>query len=229
MKILVVIAAVAAALASSSSAQEICTCVPAPASGFKVVVTESAKSNTKLAEATLHLRSEIAEAVTLNPKLSRISSSTTFWITDRKWHPGMITYHPSATWLSQNGHDPAMARGIELFGINNFLIWNQPGDQPLAVLHELSHAYHHRYLDWDNTGEVAAVYNAARASGKYNAVRRYTSTGPIMQAYAMANKYEYFAEITEAYFGANDFQPFNRAELKTFDPKGYALMVKVWG
>ena len=38
----------------------------------------------------------------------------------------------------------------------------------------------------------------------------------------------YFAELSEAYFGTNDFYPFVRAELKEHDPRGYALMEKAW-
>ena len=39
---------------------------------------------------------------------------------------------------------------------------------------------------------------------------------------------EYFAEATEAYFGANDFYPFVRAELKEHYQKRYALMERLW-
>lgn len=42
------------------------------------------------------------------------------------------------------------------------------------------------------------------------------------------NEKEYFAELTEAYFGKNDFYPFTRAELKTHDPKGYRMIEAVW-
>jgi hypothetical protein len=40
---------------------------------------------------------------------------------------------------------------------------------------------------------------------------------------------EFFAEMTEAYFGVNDFFPFNRAELKEAEPDIYALLADVWG
>ena len=43
------------------------------------------------------------------------------------------------------------------------------------------------------------------------------------------NDQEYFAELTEAYFGTNDFYPFVRAELKQHDPKMYQVLEKVWG
>ena len=37
-----------------------------------------------------------------------------------------------------------------------------------------------------------------------------------------------FAEISEAYFGTNDFYPFTRAELAAYDPVGYAMLEQVW-
>jgi dipeptidyl-peptidase-4 len=39
---------------------------------------------------------------------------------------------------------------------------------------------------------------------------------------------EYFAEATEAYFGKNDFFPFNREELKAHDPLMHDLVGKLW-
>ena len=40
---------------------------------------------------------------------------------------------------------------------------------------------------------------------------------------------EYFSEICEAYWGENDYAPFNYAELKEKDPVGFQLMVDTWG
>jgi len=47
--------------------------------------------------------------------------------------------------------------------------------------------------------------------------------------YGLTNQKEFFAEMTEAYFGMNDFYPFNRGELKTKEPEVYALMEEIWG
>ena len=35
--------------------------------------------------------------------------------------------------------------------------------------------------------------------------------------------------MTEAYFGHNDFYPFNRAELQDAEPEVFALLEKIWG
>jgi hypothetical protein len=47
--------------------------------------------------------------------------------------------------------------------------------------------------------------------------------------YACTNPQEYFAEMTEAYFGTNDFYPFVRAELKQVDPRMHDLLERLWG
>ena len=51
---------------------------------------------------------------------------------------------------------------------------------------------------------------------------------PDQPAYAKNDAREYFCEITEAWFGANDFYPFNREQLKQHDPMGWQLMHLVW-
>ena len=51
----------------------------------------------------------------------------------------------------------------------------------------------------------------------------------MQRAYALTNAKEYFAELTEAYYGFNDFYPFNREQLQAFDPAGYALVEQAWG
>ena len=40
---------------------------------------------------------------------------------------------------------------------------------------------------------------------------------------------EFFAEMTEAYFGSNDFYPFVTSELKQAEPETFALIAKIWG
>ncbi len=47
-------------------------------------------------------------------------------------------------------------------------------------------------------------------------------------AHAKNNKAEYFAELTEAYFGKNDFESYTKLGLEQFDPVGYQLMLDVW-
>jgi hypothetical protein len=50
-----------------------------------------------------------------------------------------------------------------------------------------------------------------------------------MNADALTNEYEYFAELSEAYFWRNDFFPFNRNQLYEYDPMGAEMIRTGWG
>jgi hypothetical protein len=40
---------------------------------------------------------------------------------------------------------------------------------------------------------------------------------------------EFFAEMSESYFGKNDFSPFDAEELKREEPELFQLLVEIWG
>ncbi|MEI7953679.1 MAG: zinc-dependent peptidase [Verrucomicrobiota bacterium] len=144
--------------------------------------------------------------------------------------PPRAEYHSEGTWLSENGRNPAMARGVEFTNVRIFEA--ETRRMPNFVLHELAHAYHDRVLGGQPAiGEIAAAYQKAKASGKYDRVERQDSEGRkrMDRAYALTNPFEYFAESTEAYFGHNDFFPYTRAELQQHDPEMCALLGKLWG
>ena len=99
---------------------------------------------------------------------------------------------------------------------------------PYVVLHELAHAYHNQVLEGGFAEpRVKAAYDGAVEAGIYDEVMSHT--GRKVRHYGLNNQMEYFAETTEAYFGVNDFYPFVRAELKEFDPMGFAMMEEIWG
>jgi hypothetical protein len=53
--------------------------------------------------------------------------------------------------------------------------------------------------------------------------------GKRVRHHALTDQKEFFAEMTEAYFGLNDFFPFNRAELMTAEPEIFELLQAIWG
>ena len=137
-------------------------------------------------------------------------------------HVGMC-YHPSREWLTEHGYNPDKAGCIEVANVANFLSWS--GHQPSMVLHELAHAYHHQVLGYDHAA-IKQAYEHAKEGRLYESVLRYD--GETARAYALNNDQEYFAELTEAYFGANDFYPFVRAEVRQYDPVAFAMLEDVW-
>jgi hypothetical protein len=139
---------------------------------------------------------------------------------------GCAAYHPSEVWLTEHKMDPAMATNIEISNLPNFVSWTY--EQPWMVMHEMAHAYMFRVLDKGPLGkDIRDTFDAAVKSKRYEKVLRYT--GGQERHYALNNEKEFFAEMTEAYFGTNDTYPFVRAELQTYDPETFALMERVWG
>jgi arylsulfatase A-like enzyme len=132
-------------------------------------------------------------------------------------------YHPDGGWLQKAGRRPELAQCVELTNIEIFE--KEYRRMPMMVLHELAHAYHHQVLGFDHP-KLTAAYERARDSGTYNSVRR--NNGKSERAYGMTDKKEYFAESSEAYFGRNDFYPFDRKQLKRHDPEMHKLLVELW-
>jgi hypothetical protein len=147
------------------------------------------------------------------------------WVEWAKRPQGAAEFHPSAQWLRQNGYNPEKAGAVEIANVQNFVQWSR-STQPWMILHELAHTYHHRVLGEQNAA-IEATYHQAIQRNLYQSVN-YIQGGK-QKAYALTDAKEYFAELSEAYFGKNDFYPFTRSELKTYDPVGYQLMEKVWG
>ena len=136
-------------------------------------------------------------------------------------------YHPEVGWLKRNNRLPEMAKSIEITNVSIFPFEDRR--MPYLLLHELSHAYHDRVLGFDRA-DVIEAFTRARDSGSYDLVKRFNGKNTVMdKAYAMANAKEYFAEVSEAYFGKNDFFPFTREELRRHDPQVLKVLEKAWG
>ena len=149
-----------------------------------------------------------------------------FWVEHA--HPELraMQYHPSATWLTEHGFDPRLAKKVHITRAAELFSRQQLLKHPAVILHELAHAYHDQVLGFDDQGIVAA-YKRAMATGTYEKVALYN--GQQVRHYGATNHKEYFAEATEAYLYRNDFYPFVYAELKEHDPGAFAQMERVWG
>jgi hypothetical protein len=196
--------------------------------GWTVVVNKRflAKQAT-LAQETLALLRQQFRQIELRVPAEAVTKLRTihFWVEENEPHHPCMAYHPDPGWLRGHGMNPDKGRCVELSNARNFLEWTQ--QQPWMVLHELSHGYHHQFLKggFDNR-EIKSAFKDAMKSNRYESVPR--SSGKKEKAYAATNPMEYFAEASEAYFGKNDFYPFDRAELEQHDPKMFALVDKVW-
>jgi hypothetical protein len=137
-----------------------------------------------------------------------------------------LQYHPSRGWLEANGYDPELMRCVHVPRAASLTDRDLHAVQPRVILHELAHAYHDQVLGFDHR-EVLQAFGAAVEGGQYEEVLHVK--GHRTRHYALTNHKEYFAEGTEAYFGANDFHPFVRAELKSFDPELHRVLREIWG
>ena len=164
---------------------------------------------------------EITNAVP--PNACRKLQAIPIWLGVEDGHAPCAEYHPSASWLREHGFNPDKARAVEIGNARRFISWSKT--QPSMVLHELAHGFHDQVLGY-SYAPIRAAYKAALASGIYESVRR--NNGKTERAYALNNDQEYFAEVTEAFFGTNDFYPFIRQELKEHDPGIYSVLENVW-
>jgi hypothetical protein len=99
------------------------------------------------------------------------------------------------------------------------------GLQVNPLLHELAHAYHDLVLSFDDP-RIRMAFDRAQASGRYNAVR--DLHGRWARAYSISNPMEFFASLSETYFGTNDYFPFTQDDLKAFDPDSYRVISEAW-
>jgi hypothetical protein len=142
--------------------------------------------------------------------------------------PGLtaMQYHPSAEWLESHGYARELAKCVHIPNVDDFLSPFENHRMPWVVLHELAHAYHDQVLGFDEP-RIAAAWETFRA--KESTLEVLTSPGGTREHYARTNPQEFFAEMTESYFGSNDFYPFVAGELEHSEPATFALLATLWG
>lgn len=136
-----------------------------------------------------------------------------------------MQYHPSAEWLKSHGFSPELARCVHIPRAADLPTRRNINEQPWVILHELAHAFHDQKLGFEEP-RVLAAYERFKESGHGDAALLYN--GKKVKHYGLTNQKEFFAEMTEAFFGVNDFYPFNRAELMQSEPELFELLGEIW-
>lgn len=141
--------------------------------------------------------------------------------------PGLTSmqYHPSLGWLKEHGHDPTLAKMVHIPRASELVSRLPVNQQPMVVLHELAHAYHDQVLGFDEP-RIKAAWARFKESGKFEQTLHIA--GRTQKHYGLTNQMEFFAEMTEAFFGTNDFYPFVRGELKKELPELDKLLEEIW-
>ena len=137
-----------------------------------------------------------------------------------------MQYHPSAGWLRDNGYATELSKCVHIPDAAGFVSPHHQHRQPWSTLHELAHAYHDRVLGFEEP-RIKAAWKQAVESKRYDKVL--LINGRETRHYALTDQKEFFAEMTESYFGMNDFFPYNRSELLRENPEVHALLTEVWG
>lgn len=158
---------------------------------------------------------------------ARVKELQTIRIVLDKSHGKLIPmqYHPSEEWLVGNGYAADLARCVHIPVAEDLLKPRQINVQPWVVLHELAHAYHDQVLGFDDK-RILDAYSEFKMSKRGE--QALLVTGQRVRHYGLTDHKEFFAEMTEAYFGSNDFFPFNRGELKTTEPSIDRLLTEIW-
>jgi hypothetical protein len=137
-----------------------------------------------------------------------------------------MQYHPDAGWLEAHGFPTDLAKCVHVPRAADLPTRRNINEQPWAILHELAHAYHDQKLSFDEP-RIKEAYQKFKTSGHGDAALLYD--GKRVKHYGLTNQMEFFAEMTESFFGVNDFFPFNRAELHEAEPELFKLLTEVWG
>jgi len=135
-----------------------------------------------------------------------------------------MTYHASAKKLKATNQNPDKLHAIEIGNAGNFYRWQNL--QQFMILNQLARAYYHRVLGED-VPEIKAAWQKAVKTGKYDSVLRFD--GRHVRHPALNSPLEFFAEMTESYYGVNDHYPFLQFETKQHDPETCQLLAKLWG
>ncbi|HEY1378818.1 MAG TPA: hypothetical protein VGF55_18605 [Gemmataceae bacterium] len=168
----------------------------------------------------------------LVPKMLRILQDVPIWAEwdlTHKLIPNAIAvyYGGTAEGLLKLSGDPRKVNCVEILSMKRLGEVRHPGRSPeqIIILREMAHVVHHRLLGWDNP-ELKATFQQALDRDLYDEVndrsgRRTTSS-------ARTNVAQYFAEVSCAYLDSCNYFPFNRAQLRGYDPTGYAFLERVW-
>jgi hypothetical protein len=198
-------------------------------SGWKVLVDDRLLSepNQELAAKSLKFLEAKLDEIKIIVPADKVAKLQTVKIVLDLSHGGLVPfqYHPSAGWLKDNGYSPDLAKCVHLPRAKDLTTSRNVREQPMVILHELAHAYHDQFLDFDNP-RVKEIFEQYKKSG--NGEKTLLYNGKRTKHYALTDHKEFFAEMTESYFGSNDFYPFNRAELIESEPAIFELMKKVW-
>ena len=207
--------------------------------GFNFKIKESDyNSSRKGKDAVKYIKEDLDHIVSIIPEEAlEVMRKRPIWLEKNNTaNSSAAWYHTWAGYPESIGDLKEKGKCVEITNYSNYISWSDQ-NQPLMVLHELCHLYHDQGLGGDRNQEINKAYKNAKdnglyTTGWYRANTKYTSQSQwtkTTDVYCMVTVWEYFAELCEAYWGENDYYPFNYEQLKEHDPVGFAMMESIWG
>ena len=195
--------------------------------GWTVYVAADLRANPELDKQAMRMITlQLTQIQVLIPeKALKELQKTPIWIQEKDPTYTNMCFHVSREWLETHGVNPDKTNGIDIPNARYYL--SEYDRQPMSLLHELAHAFHFKTVENGYNNEVILyAYKNAIENKLYDRVLNYYQMED--KAYAATNPMEYFAELTECYFGENDFYPFVKTEFRRHDPVGYEMIEKIW-
>jgi hypothetical protein len=160
-------------------------------------------------------------------KALKVLQGVTIWV---EWDTpaekrAVARFFPSVASAKKTGVNPDKGDGVEVPNLKRYLKARQDGAEWVAM-HEMAHAYHYLALQ-DKDGDIQTAHKQAVDRKLYDDVEHFN--GARGRGYAVTNHWEYFATLSEAYFGKSFNYPYDRPGLLRYDTAGYYLMVDAWG
>ena len=206
--------------------------------GFTFKIKASVVKTEAAQKAVAHMKSDLKHIISFVPeKALKIMKGKPIWMEENNTqNPSAAWYHTWAEYPTTYGDLAAKGKCVEITNYNYYVDWSNR-NQPYMVFHELCHLYHDQGLGGDSNADIKNAYDHAKNTGLYKEIwyrsdASYTTEDKwtkTKDAYCMNTMWEYFSELSEAYWGENDYYPFNYMQLKEFDTVGFAMMEKIWG
>ena len=191
-----------------------------------IFVSKVALKNPKFHEVILYVNNRLQDMESKLPlKFLQFSHNIKMWFENDERIPFLSAHYMPKDYAVANNVFAPKQNSVIIPHLTISLYETGLFNQPEILIHEMAHAYHDMILGF-NFRPIIDAYDNAMSSGKYQNVKR--TKFPDGKAYATTNHKEYFAELNEAYFGTNDHYPFNKADLKLYDPVGYKLLESIW-
>lgn len=206
--------------------------------GFTFKMKDGYNETTRGKEAIKYIKEDLDHIVSIIPEDAlTVMRKRPIWMERNNTHNSSAAwYHTWEGYPESIGDLKEKGKCVEITNYDYYISWSDI-NQPLMLLHELCHLYHDQGLGGESNKTINEAYQNAKdkelyKTGWYRNNTNHTSQNQwtkTTDVYCIKTVWEYFAEMCEAYWGENDYYPFNKEQLKEHDAVAFAMMESIWG